>query len=179
MIDSHDDTMLTDIWEENDYGCLKRMQSVRVFVNHRYKTYLRKFCRNQNKYRRRCKKITEPGAVFGEPDKIKQCLFGDGKKKKSVREFVSLLENTKEYKQCSRCFKFSKKKNRCHKECVKSYRLVHMAKKWPKCGDDWFCVICLTIYSKYQDLAIHYLRHNWDEVKSFEIHPIVCREAVS
>ena len=67
---------------------------------------------------------------------------------------------------------------KCERDCRDKYTLLAMSSKWPKYRQDWVCLICCTLYENYQDLAIHYLRHNWGDLKYFAIHPYICRKAL-
>ena len=80
-------------------------------------------------------------------------------------------------KQCPECFK-KRTQKKCSAGCRKNYTLVSMASKWPKLREEGICLICCTLYETLNELAIHYMRHNWDDVKYLGIHPLVCRKAV-
>jgi hypothetical protein len=46
---------------------------------------------------------------------------------------------------------------------------------WPRFEGQHFCVFCLNPFASYTALAIHYLGHNFWDLKFFAMHPSLLR----
>ena len=103
-------------------------------------------------------------------------LFYAEASKHSVNDyFRTILCDKETMKQCKTCFKKANKL-RCGRRCAQKYNLRECAlHNWPRFEGQYFCVFCLNPFASYTALAIHYLGHNFWDLKFFAMHPSILR----